>query len=170
VAVYGVEAVQAPADRAAAIYERIVVGYFPTDLPADLGKFDCVIFNDVLEHLVDPWAALSATHGHLAPDGVVVASIPNVRYLRVLFDLVVHGTFEYTTSGILDRTHLRFFTKRSIVELFRSTGYVIESIQGINSNEGWRVKVLHQLAPGFADGTRFVQYAVVARPSLPPRT
>jgi len=89
-------------------------------------EYDCLIFPDVLEHLVDPWAALARYVEFVRPGGYVVASIPNIRNLAILYRLIVQGRWEYEDSGLLDRTHLRFFTRRSIHELFLGAGLEIE--------------------------------------------
>jgi len=140
--IVGVEADPPMAAEASRRLERVVVGTFPgvaDRLPG--GVFDCVVFNDVLEHMPNPDDALRATHRLLAPSGRVLASIPNVRHIKVLFDLLVRGEFEYVDTGILDRSHLRFFTRRSIARLFEACGYTVESISGIN----WRL--LGRLSP-----------------------
>jgi 2-polyprenyl-3-methyl-5-hydroxy-6-metoxy-1,4-benzoquinol methylase len=88
-----------------------------TDLPADL---DVAIFGDVLEHLRDPARLLRVTAEHLAADGLVVASVPNVKHWSVLVPLLVHDRFAYGDSGLLDRTHVHLFTleelERSLAE------------------------------------------------------
>lgn len=117
--------------RAAAEAERhvseIVVG--DVESPADReripGAFDAILFGDVLEHLLDPWGTLASVRGLLAPHGVVIASIPNVAAWTVRIPLL-RGSFEYSDTGLLDRTHLRFFTRRSARELALRAGYEIE--------------------------------------------
>jgi 2-polyprenyl-3-methyl-5-hydroxy-6-metoxy-1,4-benzoquinol methylase len=89
-------------------------------------EYDCLIFPDVLEHLIDPWKILNNLSKRLKPGGVVVASIPNVRNLALLYRLFVKGRWEYESSGLLDRTHLRFFTRREIELLFNEAGLKIE--------------------------------------------
>lgn len=129
---WAVEVDEAVAAGAARFYDRVVVGTFPDALAGAGKKFDCVVFNDVLEHTVDPWAVLRSTVALLAPGGVVVASIPNVRNVSVVLDLVVRGNWTYRDIGILDRTHLRFFTSRSIRALFADSGFAVETMRGIN--------------------------------------
>jgi SAM-dependent methyltransferase len=93
--------------------------------PADvLGeeKFEVAVFADVLEHLRDPWHVLRATRDVLADDGFIVVSIPNVSHAAVIFALI-EGRFEYQPEGILDDTHLRFFTRRSVFALIRDAGF-----------------------------------------------
>jgi 2-polyprenyl-3-methyl-5-hydroxy-6-metoxy-1,4-benzoquinol methylase len=89
------------------------------------GRFDVVLLGDVLEHLMDPWDALGFTRSLLSSSGVVVASIPNVAAWPVRLSLL-RGSFEYVDFGLLDRTHLRFFTRASAHELVRSAGFVVE--------------------------------------------
>ncbi len=102
--------------------DRVVVGDLETmQLPFEPGYFDCIIVADVLEHLVDPWAALEKLLVHLAPEGTVVASIPNIRNLDAL-GKVVAGSFDYAEQGILDRTHLRFFALGDMHKLFERVG------------------------------------------------
>ncbi len=91
-------------------------------------SFDCIIFADLLEHLVDPWTALKRFVERLAPDGVVVASLPNVRHYTTIRTLLFQGYWPYRDRGIHDRTHLRFFTLRNIRELFVSSGLTIRKV------------------------------------------
>ena len=88
--------------------------------------FDFVILGDVLEHLVDPWDTLSFTKELLRPGGVVVVSVPNIAAWPVRLGLLA-GSFEYQDFGLLDRTHLRFFTRASAHELVRRAGFEIEA-------------------------------------------
>jgi 2-polyprenyl-3-methyl-5-hydroxy-6-metoxy-1,4-benzoquinol methylase len=87
-------------------------------------KFDVILFADVLEHLYDPVEALRKVTPHLREGGHVVASIPNIAQISVIYDLI-YGKFEYTQTGILDDTHIRFFTRRSVVDLFTKAGLSI---------------------------------------------
>lgn len=91
-------------------------------------SFDTILALDVLEHLVDPWATVRQIAERLEPGGMFVASIPNVRFVGVTAPLLVSGRFEYQKSGILDRTHLRFFTRRSIAELVQQAGLDLDRI------------------------------------------
>jgi 2-polyprenyl-3-methyl-5-hydroxy-6-metoxy-1,4-benzoquinol methylase len=130
--------------------------------------FDCVVFNDVLEHLVDPWETLRATIPLLSPSGCIVASIPNVRYYKVLKQLLFKKDWRYVDAGILDRTHLRFFTERSILRLFDTCGYRVDLIEGINKSATPVVSALNFLLFNLLSGCLFHQYAVRAYPSCPP--
>jgi 2-polyprenyl-3-methyl-5-hydroxy-6-metoxy-1,4-benzoquinol methylase len=72
--------------------------------------FDCIIFNDVLEHMSDPWVCLDLSKSLLKNEGIIVASIPNIRFYRVIRDLLIGKDFRYVEKGVMDRSHLRFFT------------------------------------------------------------
>ena len=91
------------------------------------GGFDLILAGDILEHLVNPWAELVRLRSLLAPNGRLIASIPNVRNLQVLGGLAVQGRFHYEERGLLDVTHLRFFALDDISDMFETTGYRVES-------------------------------------------
>jgi O-antigen biosynthesis protein len=86
-------------------------------------KFDVAVFGDVLEHLRNPWKVLEETRSILKDDGYVVASIPNIAHGSVRLALL-QGRFEYTECGILDNTHIRFFTRDTVEQLFKKSGYL----------------------------------------------
>lgn len=171
VEVWGVEPMSSHAAMAAPNLDHVVTGQF--DEGADLPEktFDCIVFNDVLEHMVSPELALRYAKALLSPGGCVVASIPNVRHLMVIEDLVVHARWEYGECGILDRTHLRFFTRSSIVKLFRTEGYALEHITGINpylANVGRLLRTVFRAVDASFLGKfrdmKCQQFAVVAHP------
>src|SRR5262245_49400337 len=85
-------------------------------LPDLHGPFAAIVYGDVLEHLVDPLGVLMGLNRFLSPEGAVVLSIPNVAHLWVRLSLLA-GRFDYGDRGILDRTHLRYFTRRSFLEM-----------------------------------------------------
>ena len=128
------------------------------------GSIDCVICNDVLEHLVDPWAVLQMITTVLRPSGTVVASIPNVRHFPVFKNYFLNGDWQYEKWGVLDRTHLRFFTRKSIERMFNETGFVTSRIEGIFSQPlPWKAALLNQLLGGRLDDMQFERFAYVAR-------
>lgn len=87
-------------------------------IPFEEKYFDVIICADVLEHLVDPWAVVHAMLKFLKDGGLLIASIPNVREIGVLWKIVIKGDFAYSAQGILDKSHLRFFCKKNIYNLF----------------------------------------------------
>jgi 2-polyprenyl-3-methyl-5-hydroxy-6-metoxy-1,4-benzoquinol methylase len=90
-------------------------------------SFDVAVFGDVLEHLRNPWKLLEETRQLLKPEGYVVASIPNIAHGAIRLALL-QGRFEYMDLGLLDNTHLRFFTRKSVESLFERAGYFVEVI------------------------------------------
>lgn len=115
------------AARARGRCKEVVVADLEAAPPLLHGPFEAVVYGDVLEHLRDPRAALVALDQTLAPGGTVIVSVPNVAHLWVRLSLL-SGRFDYADRGILDRTHLRFFTRRSLVELLRSAGLAIAEL------------------------------------------
>lgn len=167
--VTGVEVDPAAASIAAARCDDVVNGRYPDDLPTGR-RFDCIVFNDILEHLVDPWEALKATRAALAPGGVVIASIPNMRYWPVFWRLVIRAEWRYVSDGVLDRTHLRFFTEGSVREMFHESGFVVNRLEPINLVELDRLekrsrrvlKAILRFRVALGTELRAQQFAVVA--------
>ncbi len=128
------------ADRAAAAAARglqVRVGYFDAAAAAGLaGQFDAVLFTDVLEHLPDPFEALHLAKQVLVGGGRVIASVPNVGFWSIRLNLL-RGQFEYRSEGLMDSTHLRWFTRRTIAQLFESVGYRILDL-GASNGIGYR--------------------------------
>ena len=166
--VSGIEILPEQAREAALVMDEIIIGQIPEIFDQLAGRsFDCIVLNDILEHLEDPWMTLRRTKEIVHSNTVIVASIPNVQFLPVSLNLLMRGNWDYTDYGILDMTHLRFFTRKSIMELFAGSGFHMESIEGVNSLilDG-RKALLRPFLRALGD-RRWVQYAVVARPNPP---
>jgi methionine biosynthesis protein MetW len=133
------------------------------ELPFADGEFDCIVYGDVIEHLVDPWAMLRA-HRRLAADGAtVIVSTPNIGYWRVVVDLL-RGRWEYRSYGTMDATHLRFFTRRSLVRLCEQAGlHVVRVHTSVprNSKSG----LLNRLTGGRLEHLLVWRYIVEATPA-----
>ena len=126
--VAGVELDHRAAVEAKKVLDDVIEGNIETlELPFIEKRFDCILFADVLEHLIDPLEVLKKTRKFLKTDGSVIASIPNVQYLGLVSQLV-EGNWTYQDEGILDRTHLRFYTYHEIIKLFDEAGYIISSV------------------------------------------
>ena len=93
-------------------------------------KFDVIIFGDVLEHFPDPSSALEDVKAILNNNGAIVASVPNVSHITVRA-MLLEGRWEYNDLGLMDRTHLQFFTEQTLVELFASTGFNVEKVKQV---------------------------------------
>lgn len=172
--IHGIEPVasQAAASRANGSFDAVFDGYFPEAMPAG-STYDVISFIDVLEHLVDPWQALRDAAPHLSERGVVIASIPNVQYGTNLHGLI-RGRWEYTDVGILDRTHLRFFTRSTSSTLFTDAGYEVLSVTPTGSiwKDHWspalrrplRTRLLRRALVRLAPDAEWFHFVVVARP------
>jgi GT2 family glycosyltransferase/predicted TPR repeat methyltransferase len=170
--VWGVEYVASVAEEAAARLDRVISGAIEENLTQIPDRyFDTIICADVLEHLIDPWQLLTNLASKLTADGEIVASIPNVRHWQVIRTLL-EGSWRYEDAGILDRTHLRFFTKRDAVSLFESSGYEIVngeaiSYEGDTPSPDAVVKALKSAGLAvdtLTEESRHYQYLLVARP------
>jgi 2-polyprenyl-3-methyl-5-hydroxy-6-metoxy-1,4-benzoquinol methylase len=136
-------------------------------------KIDILLLLDILEHLDDPWRFLQDVKELLADNAIVIASIPNVRSIKVIGPLVIRGNWNYVESGNLDKTHLRFFTKSSSIDLFESSGYAVESIVPngpvsfgkVTTKTGWLVALFNMLLLGTIEGFIANQYLIAAKPS-----
>jgi 2-polyprenyl-3-methyl-5-hydroxy-6-metoxy-1,4-benzoquinol methylase len=160
---WGIELDPRIASEAVDKLDRVLIGSIEANLSSlPVNYFDCIVCNDVLEHLTDPEATLRSLLQLMAPGAVLVGSIPNVRYFHVLFDLVWNADWQYTDYGVLDRTHQRFFTGKSLARTLRSCGYHPHQISGINPTPSIKAKLASALTLGMLNDCRYLQYAFVA--------
>lgn len=89
--------------------------------------FDILLCADVLEHLQDPWTSLDYLKTFVKPNGLLIVSIPNIREFRAAWKIFGKGDFAYAPSGVLDKTHMRFFCKKNIEDLVTGAGFKIET-------------------------------------------
>jgi len=165
--IWGVEMNDDAAHKATKVCHRVLVGDFNAvfdQLP--LNYFDCVIFNDVLEHMYAPWETIHSVKSLLSPVGYLVTSIPNFRYIsNLITEVLFEGEFRYKTEGgILDDTHIRFFTSKSICRMFREQGYEVLVQEGVHPCKSWKEKLFIALTFGFLKDSRYKQFATVAKP------
>lgn len=129
--VWGIEPSSVPASVAREKLDFVYEGFVEDFIDAYQDeRFDVIIFGDVLEHLTDTQAVLKRCHDLLTPIGAVIASIPNVSHLAVRA-MTFQGDWEYAELGILDKTHLRFFTRESMQQLFYQSDYVVCDIKPV---------------------------------------
>jgi SAM-dependent methyltransferase len=133
-----------------------------TDLPA--GIFDVVTMNDCLEHIYDTDGTLAAVKRLLRPDGLLILSLPNVAFGPHNLKLMMKNNWDYQDDGILDRTHVRFFTADSITKILQAQGYIVELTRGIpGARLSLKWRIVCALFPKRTYWWRFFQFAVVAR-------
>ena len=171
--VHGVEIVPPAAAIAETRLDRVWRGTIEGALP-DLPNayYDYIVVADVLEHLVDPWTVLDALRLKLSPQGRILASIPNIQNWGVLSALI-EGAWDYRSDGLLDRTHLRFFTRKTVEELCWGAGLRIVRFDTTIRGPALPHRLLVTLrksglhtSPMQADG-RTWQFLVVAEPPKP---
>lgn len=130
------------------------------ELPFAPASFDTILLLDVLEHLVDPWAAIAKLTPLLRQHGSMIASIPNVRYYKVSLPLLFRGKWELQDRGILDRTHLRFFVRETAIELMTSSGLQVDSVIATGVEKGRKKALLSKLSGGLLEPLLAYQYLI----------
>jgi 2-polyprenyl-3-methyl-5-hydroxy-6-metoxy-1,4-benzoquinol methylase len=162
--VWGVEYEQGQGELAEKKLTKVLIGDIAEQL-ANLPNhyFDAVVCNDVLEHLIDPYTVISKLKDKLKKNGVVISSIPNIRYFRNLFDYFFNKNWDYTDYGIMDKTHFRFFTYKSIRKMYENSGYEIVRMEGINPTKSIRPFIWNIFLLGSFWDIKFLQFATVAK-------
>ena len=164
--IVGIEPDTGDAAEAARSYDRVLAARLEEVTEDFSGEFDAVLFGDVLEHLVEPSAALLQVRPWLSPSGVVVASLPNVGHWSVIADLLA-GRFDYVPYSILSGTHLRFFTRATARDLFEACGYRVTSVTTVDFpvppalSAGFSVLLSF---PGVSEDLAAAEFLIVARP------
>jgi 2-polyprenyl-3-methyl-5-hydroxy-6-metoxy-1,4-benzoquinol methylase len=167
ISVWGIEPFEKAANIAAQKLDKVICTSFRPNIPElENQQFDCITFNDVLEHIVNPDEALSLCHPLLSDNGVLIASIPNVLFFPVMYNLLKKEDWQYEESGVLDKTHVKFYTKKSIARLFKTCGYEIIKLEGINIkiHDKFRLyKLLNFLFFNKLKDWKYMQFVVVAK-------
>jgi len=130
---HGVEPVPHVAQLAAEQLTSVINSVFPSEQLEGLGRFDLIVFADSLEHMLDPWTALRTAATMLETGGALLLSVPNVSHWSVIRQLL-EGRWDYVDEGLLDRTHVRFFTPATLRELLESTGFRLVAEQGMRGS------------------------------------
>lgn len=163
--VWGVELNKQVGEKAREKLDRVLIGNIEFDeLDIPDHYFDVIVFNDVLEHLQSPWNVLEKIKKYLRTNGYVTASIPNVRYYDVIKRLLINKEWEYQDCGVLDKTHLRFFTQKSILRLFKDCNYSVLRLEGvIDVDFPWKMKLVNRLLFNTIEDMKHKQFACVAK-------
>lgn len=162
--VWGIELMEEEAKAAEAVLDKVFVGVcekYIDGLPKHY--FDAIYFNDVLEHLADPYSVLDTLKSKLAPNGVIISSLPNVRFYRTFSKVVFSKDWKYDEFGIMDKTHLRFFTGKSIRRMYEELGYEVLIHEGINITKSLKPILFNILVLFTQLDIRILQYATVVK-------
>ena len=166
--VWGVEADEISAGAALGKFHTLLPGNY-SEVANQLPNryFDLVICNDVIEHMTDHDAFLASIKDKIKTNGCIVASVPNVRHYKNLFELFVKKDWQYQDHGILDTTHFRFFTAKSLKRSFEAHGYVTEKFSGINPPKSIVARILlfcfSVLTLGFHRDIKYLQFGIRAK-------
>lgn len=164
VEVWGIEPIKEQAEIARQSLTRVLHGDYKS-VAAILpdGYFDLVICNDVIEHMPDDASFLISIRRKLVPNGIMMGSIPNMRHWPTLNALIKDQEWEYQDSGVLDRTHLRFYTIKSFPRLLERCGFSVQRFEGINQTMSKRKWILRGMFDrNFRKDVIFMQFAFVA--------
>lgn len=154
---------------------RMIVADLDKEIPELEGPFDVVVYGDILEHLKNPVEVFSRLNRHLSTTGKIIVSVPNFVHLFVRLN-ILFGRFEYMERGILDRTHLRFFTLKTFRKFLSDAGLVVEEVAATPvplllvvppRHHGWWLRALHRLNAALARSWKTMfgyQFVAVARP------
>lgn len=159
--VWGVEPEAGPSQKASQKLDKVINALFDSTLKIE-ETFDAIVFNDVLEHMSDPWSALQYAKQLLKPDGVIIASIPNILYFHDFSNLLISKDWAYQQAGIFDKTHLRFFTKKSMRAMFEDCGLNIVDQRGIHPTDSKKFLLFNLLTLGYWKEAQFLQFSIKA--------
>lgn len=162
--VWGIEPNSDAATRAEQHLDKVFPHFFEEAFPKINGEqFDCICFNDVLEHMIDPWKCLRDSKALLHKKAVVIASLPNVLYYHTFFKILLSKDWRYEESGIMDSTHLRWFTKKSLLRMFEECSYEVISIKGLTPAKTIKMRLLSLISLGYFSEMKYPQLVVIAK-------
>lgn len=162
--VWGIEYMESHGLEAKKKLDNVFIGKcenFIEDLPNNY--FDIIYFNDVLEHLVDPYWVLKNIKKKLSKKGKIISSLPNVRFYRSFMKVLISKDWKYEDYGIMDRTHLRFFTKKSIRRMYEELGFEVLIHVGINRSKSIKPYLFYLLTFFTQLDMQYLQYASVVK-------
>ena len=160
---WGLELFEPAAQLSRKHFEEVLVGDAEVAIKTSFEgmKFDLILCLDVLEHMVDPWQFVQALENRLAPGGRLVVSLPNIRCLKVLAPLVLLGRWRYKTDGILDRTHLRFFTRETAVSLVNTKAFRFDRCIA-HTEPGSKLELMNRFTLGLLEDFAAKQYLIAS--------
>lgn len=136
---WGVELMEEPAKEAQKQFQKIYIGTIEENLKnLPNNYFDAILMLDVIEHLAYPEDVLLILKSKLKFGGKIYSSIPNISHIKGIFNLLIKKDWKYESYGLMDYTHLRFFTPKSIKRMFNNLGYEIIDQRGMTPSSWWK--------------------------------
>lgn len=148
-----------------ALIDRFIIGNIE-EIKPDLrtNYYDAILFGDVLEHLIDPWSVVKNVSGFLKPGGLLIASIPNIRSRQAFKKIFLEGDFGYTSEGLFDKTHYRWFCKKNMIDLLTPASFELVSVtSNLELKKGSGTRILNRLTGRFFEELLTVQFITVSR-------
>jgi 2-polyprenyl-3-methyl-5-hydroxy-6-metoxy-1,4-benzoquinol methylase len=133
------------------------------DININEKSIDVILCLDVLEHLVDPWSVIKKISKLLKKDGIIIISLPNIQHYSISIPLLFAGKWSYQESGIMDKTHLRFFSRQTAQGLINSANLRLLSLQPAFLSLGGKVKIINSLTFGLFSNLLTYQYILVVK-------
>jgi 2-polyprenyl-3-methyl-5-hydroxy-6-metoxy-1,4-benzoquinol methylase len=163
--VIGIEKIPQAAESAKKNLNAVITADIETiKMPFDKGYFDYIIAADIMEHLYSPWLTISNLKAYIKKDGFIIASLPNIRNWRIVRGLLFKGDWNYSNAGLLDDTHIRFFTKKTMMKLFQSEGFTIHLVTPrFRLEPANRYNILNNLTLRLLEEFWAEQYIIMAR-------
>lgn len=157
----GVEISPSAVEEASKVVDEIYIGNIESmNLPIEKNSLDLILCLDVLEHTIDPWGLVANLYNLLKKDGAIIISLPNVRNRKVIFPLLFKGQWTYENSGLLDKTHLRFFVCQSAVKLLSSAGFNVDMVLSTGLGKSRKSQFINRMLPYFVKSFFEYQYLI----------
>lgn len=161
--VWGIEPVADAAAQAEKVLDKAFTGFFEDAVKKIDRKFDLICFNDVLEHMPDPYSALAyAKKNLLNENGQVNASMPSILHYHEFLQILIKKDFIYADKGIMDRTHLRWFTRKSMIRMFEEAGFTVVDVKGLDPTPSMKMTLISLLSFGYLSEMKYPQFAITA--------
>jgi 2-polyprenyl-3-methyl-5-hydroxy-6-metoxy-1,4-benzoquinol methylase len=147
------------------LIDRFIIGNIEEINPdLNTNHYDAILFGDVLEHLIDPWSAIKKLSDFLKPGGLLIASIPNIRSRQAFKKIFLKGDFGYTSEGLFDKTHFRWFCKKNMIDLLTPASFELVSVtSNLELKKGSGTRILNQMTGRFFEEFLTVQFITVSK-------
>ena len=147
------------------LIDQFIIGNIEEMKPdLNINHYDAILFGDILEHLIDPWSVIKKVSAYLKPGGLMIASIPNIRSRQAFKKIFLKGDFGYTSQGLFDKTHYRWFCKKNMIDLLTPPSFELVSVtSNLELKKGSGTRILNRLTGRVFEEFLTVQFITVSR-------